>query len=388
MKMKMIIGADLVPTESNYKYFESGEVDRLIGKDLSEKLEAADFTIFNLELPLTDTLSPIAKCGPNLIAPTSTIAGLKAINPHFFTLANNHIMDQGVNGLEETMRVLDQAGIAYAGVGADLERAQAGASYVMEREGVRIGIYCCAEYEFSIADANTPGANPFDPLESPDHVKALKESCDYVIVLYHGGKEHYRYPSPYLQRVCRKLVSKGADLVVCQHSHCIGAREEWQEGQHGGTIVYGQGNFLFDRSESEYWQTGLLIELTLSEEDAEVAYIPLRKAAETVRLAKSEEAAEILTAFEKRSEELKDSDLMEKRYQEFADSMLEGYLSSFAGKKSLPFRICNKLSGYRLIRRSLKRKYGKTERLAIRNYVECEAHRELLIRGLKNKEEA
>lgn len=81
--MKIIIGADLVPTESNYKYFEAGDVDKLIGKDLSEKLQAADFTIFNLEVPLTDTASPIDKCGPNLIAPTSTIAGLKAINPHF-----------------------------------------------------------------------------------------------------------------------------------------------------------------------------------------------------------------------------------------------------------------------------------------------------------------
>ena len=375
----------MVPTESNYKYFESGyDVDKLIGKELSEKLQAADFTIFNLEFPLTDTFSPIAKCGPNLIAPTSTISGLKAINPHFFTLANNHIMDQGPKGLEETMHVLDKAGIAYAGAGIDLEHAQTSASYVVEREKVRVGIYCCAEYEFSIANANTPGANPFDPLESLDHVKTLKEACDYVIVLYHGGKEYYRYPSPYLQKVCRKLVSKGADLVVCQHSHCIGASEEWQEGSHQGKIVYGQGNFLFDRNESKYWQTGLLIELILNENGAEIAYIPLCKTAETVRLADSEIASEILNAFEKRSEKLKDSNLIEKKYQEFADSMLEGYLSTFAGKKSLLYRICNKLSGYHLIKWPLKRKYGKAERLAIRNYVECEAHRELLIRGLKN----
>lgn len=383
--MKIIIGADLVPTERNYKYFENGDVDKLIGKDLSEKLQAADFTIFNLEVPLTDTAAPIDKCGPNLIAPISTMAGLKAINPHFFTLANNHIMDQGTKGLKETLRVLDQAGIDYAGAGSDLEHARKAASYIVEREGIRVGIYCCAEYEFTIADANTPGANPFDPLESLDHVKALKESCDHVIVLYHGGKEHYRYPSPYLQKVCRKLVSKGADLVVCQHSHCIGAKEEWQSENHLGTIVYGQGNFLFDRNESEYWQTGLLIELSLDENHMEVGYIPLRKAAETVRLAVKEDASGILSAFEKRSEELKDPVLLEKKYQEFADSMLEDYLSAFAGKKSLPFRILNKLSGYRLIKRSLERKYGKTERLAIQNYVECEAHRELLLKGLKNK---
>ena len=124
----------------------------------------------------------------------------------------------------------------------------------------------------------------------------------------------------------------------------------------------------------------------MSEKDAKIACVPLRKVAQTVRLAAQEEASDILSAFEKRSEELSNPSLIEKKYQEFADSMLGGYLSSFAGKKSLPFRICNKLSGYRLIKWSLKRKYGKPERLAIRNYVECEAHRELLVRGLKNKE--
>ena len=387
--MKIIIGADLVPTESNYKYFESGNVERLIGKDLFEKLKLADYTIFNLEIPLTNTVSPIEKCGPNLIAPTATIVGLQKINPHFFTLANNHIMDQGMKGLEDTIQVLDQAGISYAGVGSDLEYAQAAASYIVNLNGVRVGIYCCAENEFSIADVDTPGVNPFDPLESLDHVINLKKNCDYLIVLYHGGKEHYRYPSPYLQKVCRKLVSKGADLVVCQHSHCIGAEEQWQEGQHCGTIVYGQGNFLFDRSDSEFWQTGLLIELDIDRGDSgldvNISYVPIHKVAETVRLATKDDASDILNAFELRSEELTDSGLLEKKYQQFADSMLGGYLSSFSGKKSMFYRIVNKLTGYRFGKWKLKRKYRKKERISIINYVECEAHRELLLKGLKNK---
>lgn len=45
---------------------------------------------------------------------------------------------------------------------------------------------------------HSAGANPFDVLESFDDVQALKEHCDYVIVLYHGGKEFYRYPSPHV----------------------------------------------------------------------------------------------------------------------------------------------------------------------------------------------
>lgn len=144
------------------------------------------------------------------------------------TLANNHILDQDQQGLVSTCSVLDAAGIAYTGVGQTPE--EAAKPYIFECDGKRIGVYACAEHEFSIVTEHSAGANPIDLLETPDHVAALKEQCDYVIVLYHGGKEHYRYPSPNLQKVCRKLVEKGADLVVCQHSHCIGCEEKIRGG--------------------------------------------------------------------------------------------------------------------------------------------------------------
>lgn len=256
--MKILIGADLVPTQSNYHLFQIGAVDELIGYDLKRELRNADFTIFNLEVPLTDRIEPIEKCGPNLRAPVDTIKGLKSINPHFFSLANNHILDQGRHGLENTIEVLDWAGIGYAGAGANLEEAKK--PYIVEIQGIKVGIYCCAEHEFTIAKKHEAGANPFDPLESFDHISQLKQKCDFVIILYHGGKEYYRYPSPNLQKVCRKFVEKGANCVVCQHSHCIGAMEEWKvESGQKGVIVYGQGNFLFDYSESEFWKTSLLI---------------------------------------------------------------------------------------------------------------------------------
>lgn len=121
MPARIVIGGDLVPTESNRKLFAEANVDELIGAELKELLRSADYTIFNLEVPLTDQESPIVKCGPNLIAPTETANGLKAINPLFFTLANNHILDQGEQRLYSTMDVLRKAGIEYAGVGRNLD---------------------------------------------------------------------------------------------------------------------------------------------------------------------------------------------------------------------------------------------------------------------------
>ena len=374
--MKILIGADLVPTDSNQALFAAGDGETLVGEALLSCLNSADMRIFNLEVPLTDVASPIEKCGPNLIAPTASVAGYKALGADILTLANNHIMDQGEQGFFSTLEALGKSGIEY--IGADRNAMLAALPGIFPVGDKTIGIYACAEHEFSIAGENTPGANPFDPLESPDHVAALKKQCDYVIVLYHGGKEHYRYPSPGLQKVCRKLVEKGADLVLCQHSHCIGCEEKYLHG----TIVYGQGNFLFDHSKSEFWQTSLLVQIG---DSFEISYIPLQKKENTVRLAAGEDADMILAEFYSRSEQLRKPDFVGQEYARFAQCVQDYYLLHLSGIRveSFFFRVVNKLTGYRWGKWRIKRAYQKKKRLVLRNFMECEAHAELLRKGLE-----
>lgn len=366
--MKLLIGADIVPTMSNRKYFINGEIEMLVDKELKIVLDTADYRIFNLEVPLTNEQKPIPKCGPNLIAPPSTIRGIKTLNPSLITLANNHILDQGEQGLESTKEILGKNGIPYLGAGDNL--SQACQPYIIEQNSLHIGFYACAEHEFSIATDTTPGTNPFDPLESLDHIAALKAECDYVIVLYHGGKEHYRYPSPYLQKACKKMAQKGADLVVCQHSHCIGCYEEYE----GSTIVYGQGNFIFDHSESEYWQTSLLLRVSISDKMA-VDYIPICKRGKSIELADSNEKSDILEQFKHRSAQIKEDGFIDGQYHNFANSMQQNYLYALAGYGKWMQRIDRRLLGGRLI----KRQFNNEKRLVLRNYIECEAHRELIV---------
>lgn len=374
--MKIIIGADLVPTNSNIDSFESGDSKALLGEELDNILQNADYRIFNLEVPLTDWEKPIPKCGPNLIAPTKCVAGYKAMQVDLLTLANNHILDQDQQGLESTCRVLDAAGIAYTGVGQTPE--EAAKPYIFECDEKKIGVYACAEHEFSIVTEHSAGANPIDLLESPDHVAALKEQCDYVIVLYHGGKEHYRYPSPNLQKVCRKLVEKGADLVMCQHSHCIGCEEKYQ----GGTIVYGQGNFLFDGSESEFWQTSLLVRIG---DDFGISYIPLKKNENGVRLAGIQESKEIMAAFQRRSIECLDSGIMKEKFEEVVHQSICAYLLDLCGMdRTLFSRVINKLSNNRFYDWYIKKRYTLQKRKNVINHTECETHNEILLYGLKN----
>ena len=185
--MKIMIGADFVPTKSNAELFASGNVKELLGTDLVSVLSSADYRVFNLETPLADTETPIPKCGPNLIAGTDTVRGYTAAGVDLVTIANNHILDQGYEGLQSTCSVLQKNGIAYVGVGDNCKEASK--AFYFEVAGKRVGVYGCVEHEFSVATEYTAGANPYDPLESFDHVQLMSEQCDYVVVLYHGGKE-------------------------------------------------------------------------------------------------------------------------------------------------------------------------------------------------------
>ncbi len=373
--MSIIIGADVVPVSSNMDLFKKGDVGSLAGKELCELLEQADYVICNLEVPLSDQVTPIDKYGPNLIAPTSCINGISALGINLATLANNHILDHGDQGLISTIRELSKAGISFVGAGNNLSEAKE--PFYVSVQNKRYGIYACAEHEFSIATESTPGANPFDALESPDHISSMKNKCDYIIVLYHGGKEHYRYPSPYLQKVCRKMVERGADLVVCQHSHCIGCEEKY----HDGTIVYGQGNFIFPQNDNEYWNTSLLIEVS---QTGKINYIPITRTNCGARLADEKEKTRILEDFSLRSRRIRETGFVEKEYMEYAEKNANGYIKYFSvSHNSLLFRGLNKFTHYLPEKRIIHR-YLRKKRTGLTNFIECEAHRELLITGLKN----
>jgi hypothetical protein len=373
--MNILIGGDLVPTASNMELFNKALVKDLLGGDLCRVWMEADARIFNLEAPLTDRQMPISKYGPNMSAPVSSFNGVQVLAPSVVSLANNHILDQGLEGLESTRELFRTAEIPTVGAGENLSEARK--PYIFNEGGKRVGIYSCAEHEFSIATPATAGANPFDPLESLDHIVELKQVCDFVIVLYHGGKEFYPYPSPYLQKATRKMAEKGADLVICQHSHCIGCCETYGKS----TIVYGQGNFIFDASEEAPWQSSLLIQAEVDDE-LRVGYIPIRKQKNTIRLAEGKEAEEILEAFWQRSGDIQFEGFIEGNYQQFAEQHLYRYLRAFSGSGKWVSRVDRKLfhGAY------LKNRFTSSKKRIIQNYVECEAHRELLLVGLKAEE--
>ncbi len=359
--MRIIVGADFVPTPENEKYFIDGNMNPVLGDELESIVKSADFSIFNLECALTRSDERIKKSGPAIFAAPEAVNGYKSLGVGVLAIANNHVFDCGYDGFVDTLNALDNAGLNRIGGGMTKEEASRG--YIAEVGGKRIGVYAACEHEFSWIEDYGVGANGFDALDTLDEIVELKKQCDYLIVLYHGGKEHYPYPSPYLRRVTRKIVEKGADIVLCQHTHIIGAGEDYK----GGKIIYGQGNFVFVKDRSEFpesWFYGMLVAIDITDEGVSYEYIPFETTDIGVKLSKDPSLVE---GFLLRSEEIKDEVANELRFAKYADETInQRYIYRALGKRievdDPQFNKCARTMAH---------------------FMECEVHREMILIGVR-----
>lgn len=321
--MRILIGSDIVPTEATESLFVSGDIKTLFG-NVCELVKTADRTIVNLECALTHSNNEIKKFGPCLKASPLCADTLKKLGVTDVMLSNNHVFDFGIQGLQDTIKNLERVGLPYAGIGCNDTDSRK--PYVIEQDGKTIGVINVCEHEYSYALPDRIGTNPFDPFLTMQDIRDLRSKVDYLIVLYHGGKEHCRYPSPRLRNLCKEMVLCGADVVITQHSHCIGCYEQ----NEGGHIVYGQGNFHFCWDNmAETWYTSLLIQLDI-ENDVKISFIPLVTKQKGVEIAINEQKQEILTALATRNDELKNDKWLE-GWHNFCVSMSDVYKGVLRG---------------------------------------------------------
>lgn len=369
--MKIIIGSDICPTSSNIDYFTEGKIEKIVDKQILDIINKSDYRIYNFECSIGDEnkLDKLVKCGPNLIAPFECINGLKQLNPSLILLANNHILDYGEEGMNNVINLLNKDSIAYTGIIPNAKEPLE--KLIIEKENLKIGIYNLCENEFTVATNSEKGANGFQGLKNYNEIKELKKQCDYVLVVYHAGKEFYRYPSPQLQEICHNFVNYGADFVVTQHSHCIGCEEKY----NGKSILYGQGNFIFDSADDEFWNSEILLQLDITKNKLEVNYDFIRKNKGQLQI---DNSGKLRKEFEKRSIQIQNENFVESEYKKFALDSLNHYLFVIH-RITFINRVFNKL-----FRKKFYRKlYSNDDKLALLNFIECEAHRELLIKGLK-----
>jgi poly-gamma-glutamate synthesis protein (capsule biosynthesis protein) len=365
----ILIGADICPIEGNRPYFENGDAKTLFGNLLLE-FEKADFVVANLECPLIENPAPIQKTGPTFGENNACINGIRNGGIDLLCLANNHIMDHGPAGLENTMKVCAAAGIATVGAGRTL--ADARRIFIRQIGSVRIGILAVAEHEFSIATKDSAGASPLDLIDYVRNVNDHGGAYEYLIVLLHGGDE-FHVPSPGLQNTCRFMIEMGADAVIVQHPHVLGGHEYYR----GGHIVYGQGALLMDEAiyrDRKSFHEGFLVKLNIAADaSSSMELIPFRQSdpAPGARRMTNEQEIEFRRSLEEKSKALQDETHIRDRWRRFCAENKHDYLSGLLAHN----RALRKFNARGMIEKLL---YSKRALLGTRNLVCCETHREAL----------
>lgn len=283
--------------------------------DVRSVSTGADAFLINLECALTAAETAIRKYGPNLKAAPECAQALRGFGVTDAGLANNHIYDYGRKGYFDTLRALEEAGIRYTGVGMNAQCARK--KHTIALNGKSICLIAVGDREYSYALANREGIRVFDPIDTIEDVRDARNDSDFIIVTYHGGSEQCRYPSPRVRKLCQAMVRAGADLVLCQHSHCIGVMEKYE----GKMILYGQGNFYFNLAEEEdnpHWKNGLLLEIDMdSNMTPAYRFYPVKTTDTGIALCHGEEEKRILQELEERSLVLQDEGEWIKRWRAF-----------------------------------------------------------------------
>jgi poly-gamma-glutamate synthesis protein (capsule biosynthesis protein) len=219
--------------------------------DVVPTLRQADLRFINLECALTSQTTEWRDGGYKPFyfrADPAAVATLLAADIDFASLANNHAGDFGMEGLTETLVVLDRAGIAHGGAGANRAAARAPARF--EKNGMRVAVVSFADYPRAwAADEYTPGIN-FTPVsldtavlrQVDDTIADARRGADVLVFCIHWGPNMRARPTGEFRAFARHVVDAGADIFWGHSAHVIQGIEAW----HGKLILYDTGDFVDD----------------------------------------------------------------------------------------------------------------------------------------------
>lgn len=374
--MKVLIAGDFCQKHRIDDIFKASKYEDLF-KDIKPIINQTDYKIVNFEFPIVaDTMSakPIKKCGPNLMGSIEAVEAVKCAGFDCCTLANNHILDQGEECCANTQSELQKAGIDTVGAGRNIKEAE-GILY-KKIQGETLAVINCCEHEFSIASEKSAGANPLNPIRQYYKIKEARNHADYVLIIVHGGHEHFNLPSPRMQETYRFFIEAGADAVVNHHQHCFSGYEEYE----GKPIFYGLGNFLFDNPSKRYnaWNYGYMVEIDFSKTRIAYKLHPYTQCNDNpcVTSLNQEKELEFSNTIEKINNIIADKIELNKQIEQYHSKSRLAELATLE-----PYS--GSVLFYLFIKGFLPRIINKKKAITILNHLECESHRDKLIGALK-----
>ncbi len=225
-------------------------------------LKSADLAVANFENPAPDAFRYHTE-GTVFSADPKLIAGLKKAGFDIVSIGNNHIRDAGAKGIIDTIKNLKKYGIKSTGAGANLAAARKPATADVHGTKVAILGYDTIAKYYAAGPSTAGSAQLSKSVVRADIKKARAAGADVVIVYPHWGTEYSPKPFAAQQALARAVIDAGADMVIGNHAHWVGAMEVYK----GKPIWYALGNFVFDQDWSEPTMEGITLELTFNGAD-------------------------------------------------------------------------------------------------------------------------
>ena len=226
-------------------------------------LTTSDITFGNLECPISGRGEKLDKNYVFNAAPES-VEGLVAGGFDVVSLANNHTLDYGTIALEDTQRILSEAGVAEVGIATGDEPQ---IPFIIERKGIRVGFLAYADHETPFAYAKeflpfeTGPAKAYKESITRD-IAALKPQVDVVVVSLHWGIEYQDVPNARQIDLGQFVIDQGAHIVAGHHPHVQQDAAWYKEG----LIIYSMGNFVFDQRSRPKTRESRLYTVTVTKE--------------------------------------------------------------------------------------------------------------------------
>ena len=236
---------------------------------ISEFLKTSDGVFGNLEGPISKNPENYSLVAMEFAFDAKVIEPLASANFKVLSLANNHTLNMGLAGMEETKQLLEQANIDWIG-----EPWQCS-----EKTAIKDDIV------FAAFNKTFNGCNDEKIIEI---VKSIESSAPdkFLVVGMHWGEEYKLKSNSLQQDLAHKIIDAGADLIVGTHPHVVQEIENY----NGKLIFYSLGNFIFDQYFSEDTQEGLMVKLSIFPDKIVYNLIPIKSELSQPQVMEQEEA--------------------------------------------------------------------------------------------------
>lgn len=229
--------------------------------DVADVFRQADFGFVNLETPVAPKHSVGSKPF-QFDAPIPLLESLKSSGVKIVSFANNHVLDQGYAGFDETLEHLREQGLLFVGSGDTA--ADAWKPVILEKNGIKIGWLGMTRWlngrrnpekdsdphvAFFPYPGESGGAPGMDEAGVLDAVRAARAQCDLLLVSIHWGIEYAPAPRPEDVDMARKMLEAGASAVIGHHPHVLQPIETYLTQDNRKTVIFfSLGNFLSNQS--------------------------------------------------------------------------------------------------------------------------------------------